>query len=266
MHGAGGKIIRCRMDVLEEVYSFYDGFKGEKGVFGFSEEGRPLVYFLAGKGAPVLLAQYAMHAREYVTAYVALEEIKYLSERDIEGSVYVLPLVNPDGVRIALTRDKLWKANAKGVDLNVNFDARWGTGAQNKRTAGASDYIGEYPFSAAESAALRNFTLRVMPDMTVSYHTKGEEIYWYFYQQGERAERDRALAEAAASLTGYAVRTPFSSAGGYKDWCVEKLSIPAITIEAGADWLPHPIGKERAAEIFRKNKDVPLELIRRLKT
>ena len=153
MHGAGGKIIRCRMDVLEEVYSFYDGFKGEKGVFGFSEEGRPLVYFLAGKGAPVLLAQYAMHAREYVTAYVALEEIKYLSERDIEGSVYVLPLVNPDGVRIALTRDKLWKANAKGVDLNVNFDARWGTGAQNKRTAGASDYIGEYPFSAAESAA-----------------------------------------------------------------------------------------------------------------
>ena len=154
MHGAGGKIIRCRMDVLEEVYSFYDGFKGEKGVFGFSEEGRPLVYFLAGKGAPVLLAQYAMHAREYVTAYVALEEVKYLAERDIGGSVYVLPLVNPDGVRIALTRDKLWKANAKGVDLNVNFDARWGTGAQNKRTAGASDYIGEYPFSAAESAAL----------------------------------------------------------------------------------------------------------------
>lgn len=253
------------MDALEEVYSFYENFAGEKGVFGYSEERRPLVYFLFGKGKPVLLMQYAMHAREYVTAYVALEQARYLSSRELRGSVYILPLVNPDGVRIALTRDKLWKANAKGVDLNVNFDARWGTGVQNKRTAGASDYIGEYPFSAAESLALKNFTLRVMPDMTVSYHAKGEEIYWYFHQEAERAARDYALAEAAAKATGYALKTPAGSAGGYKDWCVETLRIPAITVETGEDSLSHPIGKEHAARIFQKNKDVAEILLERLK-
>ncbi len=253
------------MDVLEEVYSFYDDFAGEKGVFGFSEERRPLVYFLLGKGEPVLLMQYAMHAREYVTAYVALEQIRWLSSRDFGGSVYLLPLVNPDGVKIALTRDKLWKANAKGVDLNVNFDARWGTGVRNKRVAGASDYIGEYPFSAAESLALKNFTLRVMPDMTVSYHTKGEEIYWYFHQEEPRAARDYALAKVAAEVTGYALKTPAGSAGGYKDWCVETLRIPAITVEAGEDALSHPVGKENARRIFLKNKDVPQKLLERLR-
>ena len=253
------------MDVVTEVYRFYRGYGGEKGNFGFSEEGLPLVYMKAGAGRPVLLAQYAMHAREYVTAYVALKQIALLENKPPEGTVYVLPLVNPDGVKKCLAGAPLWKANARGVDLNVNFDARWGTGVQNKRFPGPSDYIGEAPFSAAESAALRDFTLRVAPDMTLSYHTKGEVIYWYFYQDGARLPRDRSLAETAARETGYALAEAYGSAGGYKDWCVEKLKIPALTLETGAEELSHPVGREHAEEIARRSEGVFAALLNALR-
>lgn len=31
------------------------------------------------------------------------------------------------------------------------------------------------------------------------------------------------------------------SAGGYKDWCVEKLKLPAFTVEVGKDEWKHPL-------------------------
>ena len=241
------------MSVLTEVYSFYGAFSGTKGVYGFSEQGRPLVYCTVGEGRPLVLAQYAMHAREHITARLALKQAADgLCGKT--GSVVYLPLTNPDGVKLCEEGRPQWKANAEGVDLNVNFPARWGTGVQNKRSAGASDFIGEFPLCAAESAALAEFTRRVRPDMTVSFHAKGEEIYWYFYQQEPALSRDRALAEIAAGETGYVLRTPSGSAGGYKDWCVEALGIPALTVEVGGDSLSHPIGQESAEEIYGRNR------------
>jgi hypothetical protein len=43
------------------------------------------------------------------------------------------------------------------------------------------------------------------------------------------------------------------SAGGYKDWCVEKLGIPAFTVEVGKDELSHPLGEETLQDIIEKN-------------
>lgn len=252
------------MDVIEEVQKFYTEYSGEKGYFGVSEIGRLLCFMRVGTGRPTVLLQYAMHAREYITAYLALEQIKHAASAKFSGSLYFAPLVNPDGVEICLGGEDNYKANALGVDLNVNFDARWGTGKSNTRVKGAENYIGEYPFSAAETRALRDFTYGIKPDMTVSYHSKGEEIYWYFYQQSEKLARDKALAEHAASLTGYRLAIPSGSAGGYKDWCVEKLGIPALTIEVGSDSLVHPIGKAHLGEIAARNKTLPIGLAEKL--
>ena len=55
----------------------------------------------------------------------------------------------------------LWKANARGVDLNVNFAASWGKGKRNLRVAGAENYIGEKPFSEPETLTLKNFTQKI---------------------------------------------------------------------------------------------------------
>lgn len=245
------------MNALKRLEKFYFDFGGEKGILGYSGEKRPIYYFAVKKTAyPVIIAQYAIHAREYVTTFLALIQIEDFCMRGKRGSVYFIPAANPDGINIALTVNPLYKANAFGVDLNVNFDAEWGKGVKNVRFRGAENFIGEKPFSESETAALRDFTLKVKPSATVSYHTKGEEIYYYFNQSGNALYRDKAIAEKLAAATGYALKTPKGSVGGYKDWCIEKLKIPAFTIEAGADSLSHPIGEEFAKNIFEKNKDV----------
>lgn len=252
------------MDVIESVNEFYKNFDGEKGYIGVSEGGALIPYMKRGSGKPVLIVTAAIHAREYITSYVLLKMIKNF-DKGIEGSVYFIPLLNPDGVKISLYKKPLYKANLNGVDLNTNFDARWGTGVKNVRYKGDENYIGEFPFSEKETRALRDFTLKISPDMTVSYHAKGEEIYYEFYQSEKDLKRDFLLAKAAARSTGYKIRTPYGSAGGYKDWCIEKLKIPALTIEVGSDRLSHPIKKEFADEIFEKNKNIIKVLTERLK-
>jgi g-D-glutamyl-meso-diaminopimelate peptidase len=187
------------------------------------------------------------------------------------GGVWFIPLLNPDGallvtqgidsvegrwrkemlLRINGGYDfSLWKANAEAVDLNVNFDARWGTGKCNLTRPAGENYIGTKPFSARETRTLKHFTYRVCPDFTVSYHTKGEEIYWRYFQSGERLCRDFRIAAALAFETGYPLKEAKGSAGGYKDWCVQTLKIPAVTVEVGKDCFLHPLGRAEFGGTF----------------
>ena len=245
------------MDITDRVEAFYNSFALEKGVIGYSLYGKPIYYFCVEKTAkPVIIATYAIHAREYITAYLALKQINDFISRGERGTVFFLPLVNPDGVKIALNHNPLYKANGRGVDLNVNFDARWGTGKKNVFYPAEENYVGKSPFSEPETRALKDFTLAVKPDITLSYHAKGEEIYYEFFQTGERLFRDERIVVALAACTGYKAKRITGSAGGYKDWCIENLKIPSFTIEVGGEELSHPIGEEHAEEIFVKNANV----------
>lgn len=250
------------MNVLDELYYFYKGFLGEKGYIGQTENGKLIPYFVIRKSeSPIIIATYSIHAREYITTYLSLKQIEDFSKFGKRGTVYFAPAINIDGIEIALSKDPLYKANARGVDLNVNFNANWGKGEQNVFIKGAKDYVGECPFSESETRALRNFTLNVSPNMTLSYHSKGEEIYWYFSQNDSEKLRDYKIAKKLANVTGYSLKLTPNSAGGYKDWCIDKLRIPSFTIEVGDDSLSHPIGKEHLNEIYQKNKDVIKTLV-----
>ena len=261
------------MDVYDAVSGFYRRYRGEKRIFGRSAEGRDLyAFFIGAHDAPLGICQYTVHAREWITSMLALEHVR----RGIfRGGAWILPLVNPDGAllatrgadavsparretRIAINGGEdfsLWKANVEGVDLNVNFPARWGTGSKNVRVPAPENYIGTFPLCAPESRALADFTREVRPDFTVSWHTKGEEIYWRFFQRGERRRRDLRLAKILSRATGYPLAEAPRSAGGYKDWCVEKLKIPAFTVEAGSDLFSHPLGFSALPDLFEKNLD-----------
>ncbi len=258
------------MDIFEEVTAFYESYRGEKRIYGYSEEGRPLYALRVGKGEPVGISQYAIHAREYVTALLALAHIR----RGIrKGSVWVLPLTNPDGALLSekgigtVSEERrasvlrlggnfsLWKANIEGVDLNVNFPAGWGTGAQNVFRPAPANFVGGAPLCAAESSALSAFTLAEKPRFTVSWHTKGEEIYWRYKQSPLRLMRDKKLAKVLSAATGYPLREAKDSAGGYKDWCIETLGIPAFTVETGRSAAVHPLGREELPDILQKNID-----------
>ena len=144
--------------------------------------------------------------------------VKYLATQEINGGIYVLPLVNPDGVRLVLdgvdwfkcsatrtfavgindgsTNFSQWKANALGVDLNVNFDALWGEGTQNVFCPSSGNFVGYYPNSERETRLLIDFADAVQPNITLSYHTKGEVIFYGFeVLDNAQLERDRLIAE-----------------------------------------------------------------------
>lgn len=253
------------MDVLRELGAFYEKFDGEKGIIGYTARRLPIYFFSVVKSSsPVVLAQYGMHAREYVTTYLAMRQIDDFRRNGRKGTVYFIPAVNPEGIAITKVLP-LYKANGNGVDLNVNFDADWGTGTSNVFIRSSENYVGKQPFSECETSALKSFTLAAAPDVTVSYHSKGEEIYYAFSQDKKRLKRDKGIAEKLSDVTGYALKFTVGSAGGYKDWCIDKLKIPAFTVEVGDDKLSHPIGKESVDEIFDKNKYVLKTLTERIK-
>lgn len=221
--------------IYDEIKDFYLNYGGKKCVIGYSFAGRGIFAMHIGNlCGRQLIAVYAVHGREWITARLALKHIAKGLAKDWGG--WIVPLVNPDGAVISQRTYPLWKANARGVDINCNFDALWGTGKLNTRARGAENCIGDYPFSESESKALRDFTLKVMPQATFSFHTKGEEIYWEFNGRG-----DEEGARILSSATGYAPRIIYGSAGGYKDWCLERLNVSAYTIECGSDCLTHPI-------------------------
>lgn len=245
------------MNILDKTARFYNKFKGEKGTIGKSANNLPIYYIKIQKTfSPILIVQACIHAREYITSYLSLKLIKDFHKRGKIGCVYFIPMLNPDGAKIALKKDPLYKANANLVDLNVNFDANWGTGEKNIRHLSSENYIGKVPFSEPETRAIRDFSLSIKPDATISYHSKGEEIYYEFFQKKKDLERDYGLAKRISESTGYKIKSTLNSAGGYKDWCIQKLKIPALTIEVGKDSLPHPIKKKNLREIYIKNKNV----------
>ena len=229
-----------------------------------------------------ILIQGGIHAREYISTLLMIEQARYLYSTDAvqNGGIYFVFLTNPDGAEIVLdgidsvpcdiTKQYLtlanggfdfskYKANINLVDLNTNFDADWGTGGQNVRCPSTEDFIGFYPNSEREVQSIINFTNQVRPSLTISYHSKGEVIFYGFPGQSEQdLVRDRQIGEQLSAVTGYPLVYTQNSAGGYKDWCIRTLGIPSYTIEVGDENLEHPIGEENLPEIFEQNKDVPL--------
>lgn len=243
---------------------------GDTGSIGATVLGYPIPYVHKGnyEGAQVLFVG-GVHAREYVTALLLLELAK---RYDGATGIWFVPLLNVDGAllvqfgadsvgSVGLRNSLLnlnggsgdfsqWKANASGVDLNVNFDAEWGTGAENIRFAAPANYIGASPVSEPETQAIVNLTENVRPALTLAYHTKGEEIYWGFlnnYNFGSEAER-------LANTVGYPLKSSEGSAGGYKDWFTMSFGRLGLTVECGRNEFPHPYPESELPNLVRTHE------------
>lgn len=143
----------------------------------------------------------------------------------------------------------LWKANARAVDLNVNFPALWGTGRNNVDHPAPADYIGPYPLSESESRSLAQFTDKINPIYTVSYHARGRVIYYGF----DGMNPDPDVVGIASSVTGYPAYTSHGSAGGYKDWFVLTKGRAGLTIEVGSDSTPYGELQKQLPSMLKEN-------------
>jgi len=255
-------------------YPFLSRIEVGKSVLGRSISGLKL-----GGGEDAVLYAGAFHAQEWLTALVllrfaerlcqALDSGGYLAGIDCRKAflgrgLVIVPCVNPDGVEIALTgaqaacdlTDEVlrisggdlsaWNANARGVDINHNFDAGWHIVRQLEQSRGIDGpsprrYGGSSPASEPETQALVALCERMNFRSAIAFHSQGEEIYWKY---GERTPPGAALmARVLAMASGYELKTPsaIASHGGFKDWFIEKLGRPGFTVEMGKGKNPLPL-------------------------
>lgn len=243
----------------------------EVGTIGNSTMSRPTPYVFIGESkSPCVFVFGAIHAREYITAPLTLALIRYYNRKT---GIYIVPMANPDGVELCQnngadlgrtpyeflfeannrnTDFSLWKANDRAVDLNVNFNADWGTGIQNVNYPAPANYIGEYPDSEIETRNLIRFTNKINPALIISYHTKGELIYYGYKNYPDYYE----YAKRFSDLTGYFLLKSDNSAGGYKDWFVKNYRRLGMTFEVGNEIFSYPFPLTEFPTIVEQNKGV----------
>ena len=253
------------------------------GELGKSVLGAPLWYLRLGTGENRVLYNAAHHANEWITVPLLLKFTEALCRAEAAGenvfgqsvremlkrsTLWLVPAVNPDGVDLvtgALTGGAAydyaraiaarypqfsfpdgWKANIRGIDLNLQYPAGWEQAKANKEALGIvspapADYVGPAPLTAPESRAMYDLTLSVDPALTLSYHTQGGVIYWRFLDY--EPKNSRKIAETFAAVSGYTVEdTPYASGfAGYKDWFIQQYVRPGYTIECGRGENPLPL-------------------------
>ncbi len=269
----------------------------ETGRVGTSVMGNAIYYIKAGNGEKEVFYNASHHANEWITtplllafleeylfSYASGGKIYNYNAKDLfnVSSLYVVPLVNPDGVDLVngfipknseyyINALKIssdfpdiafpdgWKANINGTDLNLNYPAEWEKAKETKYALGFNkpaprDYVGEMPLSAVESKSIYDFTMNHNFRLTLSYHTQGEVIYWKFLDYNPQNSYEIALKFREAS--GYTVEeTPIASGyAGYKDWFIMKYNLPGYTIEAGRGINPLPLTQFN--KIYNDNKGI----------
>ncbi len=278
-----------------EIFEFSKTAKGVR-VFSIGESvmEKKLYCIEYGRGRKKLFINGAHHGLEYITAAFLMRFLRciakaYESGEDLFGydvkrlleevSIFVVPMVNPDGVDIAINGlditnryhrrlismvgihsfNKVWQANARGVDINHNYDARWNVIEKNPSP---TKFGGHYSESEPETKAICDFVKSENFDMLMAFHSQGGEIYYDF--DGLAGEKDREIAKIMSAASGYPVRTVTGTAsfGGCKDWFIKEFGKSGFTIEMGHG--KNPLPEKQLDDIFLENSRIILSAIESL--
>lgn len=272
-----------RESIMRDLCYRYDIL--EKTVLSKSLVGRDITALHIGNKKNAILFTAAYHGMEWLTSLLLLKftydlcekiknEFKYLELIEQRG-VTIVPCVNPDGVEISLTGANAagkyksivesigdvehWQANARGVDINHNFNAGWEELHEREKKSGITcpsrtRFGGECPESEPETQTITNLCRSRHFEYALALHSQGEEIYWDYGRKTPPISKQ--IADEMAKLSGYTVSTPEDLAvgGGFKDWFIDKMESPAFTIEVGKGKNPLPICN--LDSIYDKTKDI----------
>jgi carboxypeptidase T len=243
--------------------------------YGTSVQGRslPLVKISddvrTDKREPEVLFSCAQHAREHLTVEMCLHIVRRLAQgygsdpaitRLVRSrEIWVAPIVNPDGAEydIATGLFGLWRKNRQptpgstevGTDTNRNWGDEWACCGGSSANPGSDSYHGAAPFSAPETARLRDWVnSRVIGGVQqitahIDFHSFSELVLWpYGFTANDTGpgltKSDAAsfskLGLAMAATNGY---TPEQSShlyitdGSIGDWMWAQHHIWSFTME-----------------------------------
>lgn len=256
---------------------------------GKSEYGREIYAISIGHGTPTVFINASHHAREYFTTAIVMNQIqdlltrqktdKNISELLEHVTFWFVPMVNPDGVTLVQqgadafpqevrkslisknggsTNFTKWKANAKGVDLNRQYPANWPNIKQNASKPNYANHKGSYPIQAKEIQTIVSFTYEIDPQMSISYHSSGQIVFWNFHTSADVLKRDQEIVRQFSGMTGYRPVTPSSnpSGGGYTDWFISTFNRPALTPELAPSVGERPVPIKYFEAEWKRNKEV----------
>lgn len=231
---------------------------------GQTYEGRKLyvVKISSGGTKPAIFIDAGIHAREWIAPATALYIIHQLlevpSNKRLFENVdwYILPVVNPDGYEYSHKTERLWRKNREpgmecyGTDGNRNYGFEWG-GKGSSSDECSEIYRGTHAFSAAETAAIRDFVLGI-PNIKLylSLHSYAQSFLYpwgYDTEYPENYEELRVVAELAQKAiheeygTYYEVSSGaelYPAAGGSDDWFYGGANVKlSYTFELGGDFF-----------------------------
>ena len=247
--------------------------------------GKNIYAFRLGKGEKHILYNGAHHALEWLTPPLLMQfafdyiyserrglrlfgfNIRELYER---CCIHIVPMLNPDGIDIATfgTADpelikmnrgndfrKTWQSNARGVDLNHNYDAGFELSRDYEYKMGisgpcATRYGGLYPESEPETKAMCDYVRANDFKLCLAMHSQGEVIYYDY--NGFVPENADTICKELCKISGYRPDKTdgIASFGGFKDWFILNYKRPAFTVEAGLG--KNPLSGTHLSSIYNK--------------
>ncbi|MBR6408285.1 MAG: hypothetical protein IKS19_06895 [Clostridia bacterium] len=217
---------------------------------GESAEDRELYMMKLGKGKKEVLFVAGIHGTEYIAcAFIMRMTEEYAKAYEAgtpfgpydvrklldETTIYIVPMANPDGVERVQHEGLDWRANANGVNLNLNFPTdKWEDMDRGVYGPDRADYKGDGPASEPETKAIVKLCDQHDFDFALSFHTKGQVLYWIDNNTGE-VDGARELTDKIADYTGYKKMRSTSRVndygGGLENWFRYKYKRPGICVE-----------------------------------
>lgn len=269
---------------LGEKYPEYIHVSG----LGTSLDDRIIFQIVIGNpNAPkAIYVQSSIHAREWMNTWIMMKSLEenlknwdtVLPNGETYGQIfedcciYLLPMVNPDGVTISqfgfdgirneelrnygrnlkgASNPERWKANARGVDLNRQFSVGWNS-VINENAPSSDSYNGVAPFTEPEAIAVKNALEQREFVAGITYHTMEGAIYWNLGQQGELLVRNQMLANHCQQISGYRLDPGPSDLKGLEyNYMIFEKGIPTVCIETGRKYSPLPYSEWES--VWREN-------------
>jgi murein tripeptide amidase MpaA len=230
---------------------------------------------------PVFFLMATIHAREISTPEIARRFIDYLlssygSDAEAtwlldEHEIVVVPMVNPDGHKLA-ERGYMQRKNTNisyggncsvppassdhfGVDLNRNFAYRWGAVVPPSFSPCSATFPGGFPASEPETQALQNFITSLYPDhprpadgtpapedtsgVLITLHSYSNLVLWPWGHTSAPAPNGPQLAQLGRRMAAFNGYEPaqsielYPTSGTTDDWSYATLGIASYTFEIG---------------------------------